>query len=183
MIFAALIVVAIVAVGIWIAQARPRHAAGADAPPPHPAPGRAPSGSEQPTAMPSMSMAMPSAATPRQSPNVTNVYAGIDTKVLPPVVRHDHPYVYVPNGTPGTVKVINPKTFEVVRTISFGYQTYPEHVSPSYDMRHLYADVDGSSALGVIDPRTGKLTRMIHGVDRPYNLYFTPNGSRAIDVA
>jgi YVTN family beta-propeller protein len=50
-------------------------------------------------------------------------------------------------------------------------------------MRWLYVDVDGLSELGVIDPRTGRLVRTIHGVDRPYNLYFTPDGSRAIDVA
>jgi YVTN family beta-propeller protein len=187
MVFAALVAVAIVAVGIWIAQARPRHATAANAGSPDAGPG-GPSGSSM--AMPSMSMAMPSmsptkpkGASSSASPSATNVYAGIDTTVLPPVVRHDHPYVYVPNGIPGTVKVIDPTTFKVVRTISFGYRTYPEHVSPSYDMRHLYADVDGSSALGVIDPRTGKLTGMIHGVDRPYNLYFTPDGSRAIDVA
>jgi YVTN family beta-propeller protein len=91
--------------------------------------------------------------------------------------------VYVPNGVPGTVEVIDPRTFRVVRRISFGAGSYPEHVTPSWNLRWLYVDVDGNSELGVIDPRTGHLVRTIHGVDRPYNLYFTPDGSRAIDVA
>jgi len=35
----------------------------------------------------------------------------------------------------------------------------------------------------VLDPRTGKLVRTIHGIDHPYNLYFTPDGKKAIVVA
>jgi YVTN family beta-propeller protein len=79
--------------------------------------------------------------------------------------------------------VIDPSTFKVVRRMSFGYHSYPEHVTPSYDLHWLYADVDASNALAQIDPRTGRLVRLIHGVERPYNLYFTPDGKRAIDVA
>jgi YVTN family beta-propeller protein len=79
--------------------------------------------------------------------------------------------------------VIDPTTYRIVRTIDFGPGSYPEHVTPSWDMRRLYVDVDGSSELAVIDPRSGKLVRMIHGVDHPYNLYFTVDGSKAIDVA
>jgi YVTN family beta-propeller protein len=123
---------------------------------------------------------------PSPSPTHTgppNVYGAIDSKTLAPQVRKDPEYVYVPNGDPGTVEVIDPSTFKVVRRISFGFQTYPEHVTPSWDMRWLYADVDGRNELAKIDPRTGKLVRLIHGVERPYNLYFTPDGSRAIDVA
>jgi YVTN family beta-propeller protein len=138
----------------------------------------------------SPTMTMPMAPTPSPDPTnkrkhrgPTNIYRAITSKTLAPQVRHDHPYVYVPNGDPGTVEVIDPSTYKVVRRFSFGFHSYPEHVTPSYDMRWLYADVDGISALGRIDPRTGKLVRLIHGVDRPYNLYFTPDGSRAIDVA
>jgi YVTN family beta-propeller protein len=113
----------------------------------------------------------------------TNIYKAITSKTLAPQVRHDPEYVYVPNGTPGTVEVIDPTTYKVVRRISFGFHTYPEHVTPSYDLRWLYADVDASNALAKIDPRTGKLVGLIHGIERPYNLYFTPDGARAIDVA
>jgi YVTN family beta-propeller protein len=113
----------------------------------------------------------------------TNVYKAITSKTLAPQVRNDPEYVYVPNGDPGTVEVIDPSTFKVIRHMSFGFHTYPEHVTPSYDLRWLYADVDGANALAQIDPRTGKLARLIHGIERPYNLYFTPDGTRAIDVA
>jgi YVTN family beta-propeller protein len=112
-----------------------------------------------------------------------NVYAAIATKRLRPSVANDPPFVYVPNGLPGTVEVIDPKTFRIVRTIDLGYRSFPEHVTPSWDMRWLYVDVDGTNELAVIDPRTGKLARIIHGVEHPYNLYFTPDGSKAIDIA
>jgi YVTN family beta-propeller protein len=89
----------------------------------------------------------------------------------------------VPNGIPGTVEVIDPTTYRIVRRISLGYRTFPEHVTPSWDLRWLYVDTSSASELAVIDPRTGKLVRTIHGVEHPYNLYFTPDGSKAIDVA
>jgi YVTN family beta-propeller protein len=50
-------------------------------------------------------------------------------------------------------------------------------------MRWLYVDTSEADELAVIDPRTGKLARIIHGVEHPYNLYFTLDGSMAIDVA
>ena len=112
-----------------------------------------------------------------------NVYAAIATTRLRPSVANDPSFVYVPNGVPGTVEVIDPKTFRIVRTIDLGYRSFPEHVTPSWNMRWLYVDVDGTNELAVIDPRTGKLVRIIHGVEHPYNLYFTPDGSKAIDVA
>ena len=61
-----------------------------------------------------------------------------------------------PNGTPGTVEVIDPTTFKVVRRYSFGAGAMPEHVTPAWDLRHLYVDVDARDALAVIDPRTGQ---------------------------
>jgi YVTN family beta-propeller protein len=140
------------------------------------------------TASPTMTMPMtptPSATsgTTNKLTGPTNIYRAITSKTLAPQVRNDPEYVYVPNGDPGTVEVIDPSTYTVVRRMSFGFHTYPEHVTPSYDLRWLYADVDGANALAKIDPRTGTLVRMIHGIERPYNLYFTPDGRRAIDVA
>jgi YVTN family beta-propeller protein len=143
-----------------------------------------------PSVTASPAMTMPMAPTPASTSGATNkltgptnIYRAITSKTLAPQVRNDPEYVYVPNGDPGTVEVIDPSTYTVVRRMSFGFHTYPEHVTPSYDLRWLYADVDGANALAKIDPRTGKLVRMIHGIERPYNLYFTPDGARAIDVA
>jgi YVTN family beta-propeller protein len=129
----------------------------------------------------------PSKADPRPSPSQIhrqgNVWAAIASGHLSPVVRNDPHYVYVPNGRPGTVEVIDPKTFQVVRRFSFGAGALPEHITPSWDLRRLYVDVDGRSELAVIDPRTGKLVRTIPHIDHPYNLYFTPDGKQAIVVA
>jgi YVTN family beta-propeller protein len=166
----ALVTVAVAAT-MLAARALPHRAAAGV----HPAPTQGPSSTS-----PSPSQAPTPAATPSGPPNV---YGAITSKTLAPAVRHDPAYVYVPNGDPGTVEVIDPSTYKVIRRFSFGFHTYPEHVTPSWNMRWLYADVDGSSGLAQIDPRTGKLVRLIHGVERPYNLYFTPDGSMAIDVA
>ncbi len=143
-----------------------------------------PSGSASP-AMTMPMMPSPSATSGARSTltGSTNIYKAITSNKLAPQVRNDPEYVYVPNGVPGTVEVIDPSTYEVVRRMSFGFHTYPEHVTPSYDLRWLYADVDGANALAKIDPRTGKLVGLIHGIERPYNLYFTPDGKYAIDVA
>jgi YVTN family beta-propeller protein len=112
-----------------------------------------------------------------------NVWAAITSGHLSPVVQHDPAYVYVPNGKPGTVEVIDPATFKIVRRLSFGAGAMTEHVTPAWDLTKLYVDVDARSMLGVIDPKTGKLVDTIPNVDHPYNLYFTPDGAQAIDVA
>jgi YVTN family beta-propeller protein len=121
--------------------------------------------------------------TPSPTPSPTNVYAAITDPRLSPAVAGDPTYVYVPNGVPGTVEVIDPATFKIVRTFSLGYRSFPEHVTPSWDLRWLYVDTSAAGELAVIDPKTWKWVRTIHGVEHPYNLYFTPDGSRAIDVA
>ena len=116
-------------------------------------------------------------------PGPRNIYQAIMGPDLSPKVAGDPTYVYVPNGVPGTIEVIDPTTFKVVRTIKLGYRTFPEHVTPSWDMRWLYVDASAASELAVLDPKTGKLVRIIHNIEHPYNLYFSPDGSVAIDVA
>jgi len=86
----------------------------------------------------------------------------------------------VPNSESGTVTEIDPRTFRVLRTIPTG--TYDQHVTPSWDLRWLYVDNTASSTLTVLNPLTGLPVRTIAATD-PYNLYFTPDGSRAIVVA
>jgi len=129
----------------------------------------------------------PSGTTPATGPAGTpgsrNVYAAITDQRLSPAVAGDPQYLYVPNGIPGTVEVIDPTTYRIVRTIHLGYRSFPEHVTPSWDLRWLYVDTSAASELGVIDPKTGTLARVIHGIEHPYNLYFSPDGRLAIDVA
>jgi YVTN family beta-propeller protein len=78
------------------------------------------------------------------------------------------------------VTVIDPHTYKVIGTVSAG--TDPQHVAPSWNMQHLYVDNDAGNSLTEIDPATGKKTRTIPVRD-PYNLYFTPDGTKAIVVA
>lgn len=89
------------------------------------------------------------------------------------------PRVYVPNEGTGDVVVIDPRTFKIVGRFAVGRS--PEHVTPDWDLGRLYVNDMLSNALTVIDERTGKPTRTIP-VPTPYNLYFTPDGSKAIVV-
>jgi YVTN family beta-propeller protein len=88
--------------------------------------------------------------------------------------------VYVPNTIANTVQVIDPKRYKITATYSVGKQ--PNHVTPSWDLTKLYVNNTGSDSLTVIDPLTGKITGEIPVTD-PYNLYFTPDGTKAIVVA
>jgi YVTN family beta-propeller protein len=88
--------------------------------------------------------------------------------------------VYVPNNYSNNVSVIDPRTFKVIYTFSAG--AAPQHITPSWDMRHLYVGNAYGNTLTEVDPRTGRPSRTIQLPD-PYNLYFTPDGKSAIDVA
>jgi DNA-binding beta-propeller fold protein YncE len=93
-------------------------------------------------------------------------------------VAREPAYLYVPNsfGAPITT-VIDQRTRKVVRVLRTG--DLSQHVTPSYDLSRLYVEASGSNRIDVLDPRTGRLVRR-HRVDRPYNLYFTPDGRHAI---
>src|SRR4029077_22941 len=51
-----------------------------------------------------------------------------------------------------------------------------------YDLKTLYVNDNRGNSLTLIDPMTGRAGAPIP-VDDPYNLYFTPNGKRAIVMA
>jgi YVTN family beta-propeller protein len=125
----------------------------------------------------------PSSSAVRSSASPTrgrNVYRAIAHPGLAPAVAGIPTRVYVPNNHGNSVSVIDPATFRVVRTFAVGVE--PQHVTPSWDLRHLYVGNTYSNTLTQIDPATGKPGRTI-AVPDPYNLYFTPDGSLAIDVA
>jgi YVTN family beta-propeller protein len=110
----------------------------------------------------------------------TDVYAADRPNRLSPVVKDFPSRVYVPNTKSNTVSVIDPKTYEVIKTIPVG--ALPQHVVPSWDMKTLWVNNDKGNTLTPIDPRTGKAGKPVE-VHDPYNLYFTPNGKYAIVMA
>jgi len=110
----------------------------------------------------------------------TNVYADDGTNMLSGAARRALPRVYVPNSESNTVDVIDPHTRKVVEHFAVG--ALPQHVTPSYDLKTLYVLNDAGNSVTPIDPRTAKPRAPIR-VDDPYNMYFTPNGRRAIVVA
>jgi YVTN family beta-propeller protein len=127
--------------------------------------------------------APPTAAASRRiqaSHDAGNVYAGITDPSLAPAVRGIPTRVYVPDNDSNDVRVIDPRTFRVVRTFAVGRE--PQHITPSWDLKHLYVGNVYSNSLTEIDPRSGRPVRTI-SVPDPYNLYFTPDGRHAIDVA
>jgi YVTN family beta-propeller protein len=108
-----------------------------------------------------------------------NVYANTLSGVVPCPLCDLPPRVYVPNSSAGTVDVIDPLTFKVISHFAAG--SIPHHIAPAWDMSALYVDNEGSSSLTVIDPRTQRPKGIVN-IPFPYNLYFTPDGSKAIDV-
>jgi YVTN family beta-propeller protein len=155
---------------------------GAQASAPSPTPSTA-------TATPSSASPSPEVATPSPSPSASptssphaakNVYAAIASGTFAPATHGVPTRVYVPDNDSNDVRVIDPKTFKVVRTFAVGQE--PQHITPSWNLRHLYVGNVYSNSLTEIDPKTGRPGRTI-SVPDPYNLYFTPDGKHAIDVA
>jgi len=89
--------------------------------------------------------------------------------------------VYVPNSESASVDVIDPSTYRIVAHYPVGQN--PQHITPSWDMTRLYVNNTYSNSLTVLDPRTGRRTGKVIPVTDPYNLYFTPDGQKAIVVA
>ena len=109
-----------------------------------------------------------------------NVYANTMSGAVPCPLCNLPPRVYVPNSTGNTVDVIDPNTFKVVDHYPVGF--IPHHIAPAWDMSALFVDNEGSSSLTVLDIQTGKPTGKTISIPFPYNLYFTPDGTKAIDV-
>lgn len=120
-------------------------------------------------------------ADPRANvPSSLNVYQATAAGTLSPAVAGVPQRVYVPNSASGTLDVIDPATYRVVAHYRIG--AIPHHVAPAWDLKRLYVDDEGSGMLSVIDPRTATVLNRI-AVPDPYNLYFTPDGTKAIVVA
>ena len=117
---------------------------------------------------------------PTSLPDPTyNVYANTLSGTVPCPLCEIPPRVYVPNSMAGTVDVIDPTTFRIIDHYRVG--AIPHHIAPAWDMSALYVDNEGSSSLTVLDIHTGKPTGQVN-IPFPYNLYFTPDGTKAIDV-
>lgn len=99
---------------------------------------------------------------------------------LAPAVAGLSPRVYVPNEHDGDVAVIDPATFTVIGRFTTG--KYPEHVTPDWDLSRLYVNNMSSSTLTVVDPITSQPTGEILEATTPYDLYYTPDGTKAIVV-
>ena len=108
-----------------------------------------------------------------------NVYANTLSGTVPCPLCELKARVYVPNSMAGTVDVIDPSTYKVIDHYRVG--EIPHHIAPAWDMSALYVDNEGSSSLTVLDINTGRPKGIVN-IPFPYNLYFTPDGTKAIDV-
>src|SRR3982074_3835659 len=116
---------------------------------------------------------------PARDPS-TNIYAATGGDMIGAEAARAKPLVYVPNSRSASVSVIDPTTYQVVRTFKTG--AVPQHVVPSYDLSRLWVLNNEASTVTPIDPVTGMNGKPVH-VDDPYNMYFTPDGGSAIVVA
>jgi DNA-binding beta-propeller fold protein YncE len=106
-----------------------------------------------------------------------NIYSQDRAGMLSRSVSHDPAYVYVPDSRGPNVTVISQRTMKIVKSIPVGYLS--QHVVPSYDLSRLWVNSSAADELVSIDPRIPQRERSV-GVPRPYNLYFTPDGKRAV---
>ena len=88
--------------------------------------------------------------------------------------------VYVPNSVSNTVTEIDPRTYQVIRTFPVG--ATPNHVTPAWDGSVLWVNNTSGNSLTPVSPRTGLPGTPVPVTD-PYNLYFTPDGRRALVMA
>jgi len=109
-----------------------------------------------------------------------NIYAEDGANNLAPAAARALPLVYVPNSRGGGVTVIDPRTYQVVRTFPTG--KVPQHVVPAYDLLTLWVTNNSSNTLTPLDPLTGQEGKAVR-VDDPYNMYFTPDGKHAMVIA
>ena len=116
----------------------------------------------------------------RTKAGAVNIYAEDGANDLAPAAARAIPMVYVPNSRSGSVTVIDPKTYQVVRTFPTG--KVPQHVVPSYDLSTLWVANNSSNSLTPIDPLTAEEGQSVR-VDDPYNMYFTPDGKYAMVIA
>lgn len=128
-------------------------------------------------------------ATPSPTPTIEptptatppgGVYSGTVGGQLDPRVADLPLRVYVPNELSNDVAVIDPQTFTVIGRFEVG--AAPEHITPDWDLSKLYVNNMNGASLTVIDPLTEKPSET-RQVPFPYNLYYTPDGSKAIVVA
>ncbi len=108
-----------------------------------------------------------------------NTYANVTVGKFADAVAGVPARVYVTNSVSNTVDVIDPTTMQIIN--HFSVPDRPQHVVPAWDLRTLYVNSDLGNALTPIDPRTGVPGPPIPVTD-PYNLYFTPDGTKAIVV-
>jgi len=145
------------------------------------------------TAAPATSAAPATTAAPRKIdtipgmpgvPDPSNLYSEIKSGNFADATKGALTRVYVPNRAGDTVSVIDPASMQVVDTFEVGRN--PQHVVPSWDLTTLWVTnnaegtTDGTDT--PIDPKTGKPGPSVV-VDDPYNMYFTPDGKYAINVA
>jgi YVTN family beta-propeller protein len=109
-----------------------------------------------------------------------NIYAADRPGNLSPTVARFPARIYVPNTGSNSVDVIDPASFTVIDHFAVGRQ--PQHITPSYDLEHLWVLNDLGDAVTEIDPATGKKGKTIFVKD-PYNMYYTPDGQFAVVVA
>jgi DNA-binding beta-propeller fold protein YncE len=106
-----------------------------------------------------------------------DVYSQTRAGMFSPRVAGAKRLLYVPDSTGTRVTVISQRTHRIVRVLPAGFLS--QHVVPSYDLKRLVVNSSAANEMELINPRTGREGRSI-GVPRPYNLYYTPDGKRAI---
>ncbi|MGZ6585672.1 MAG: YncE family protein [Solirubrobacteraceae bacterium] len=152
---------------------------GESALPTSPAPSSAPATSTEPSAAAHEAPPQYRHPLPGMPPILPGgVYAADGPGMLQIALRREPALIYVPDSEPdGHTTVISQRTHRLIRVLATG--SLDQHITPAYDLKRLYVEASESNRLATINPHTGRMTGSV-ATDRPYNLYFTPDGRQAI---
>lgn len=124
---------------------------------------------------------------PRRDPSARavsgggNVYAATGPSLLQPAAQALPPRLFVPNGSMGTVDVVDLRTFRVTARLRTG--GVPRRVVASWDLRRLWVTDARSGTLTPLSPLNGRRGRPVATSVPGGRIHFTPDGGTALVMA
>ncbi len=99
--------------------------------------------------------------------------AGVTSAAFAAPGPADDRMLVVLNSGDATISIVDPVSLKTVRTIDTGKE--PHHLMQTPDGREVIVASSAGNSLMFLDGRSGNVQRVIHGVDDPYQLAFSPD--------
>ncbi len=77
------------------------------------------------------------------------------------------------NSGDASISIVDPVTLKTVRTIDTGKE--PHHLMPTPDGKEVIVASSAGNSLMFLNPRSGNVEHVVHNIDDPYQLAFSPD--------